>query len=297
MAERGAHLSQLLFDSNRPSIFELVAQEGLNQALRGVIKFCVRVCANHYPDTFGASFRWANEIQLLFDITLQNYYLQKYGASFSENFYGMERILKNDSPLDQKGKVLSLLSLTVLPYILSKFDDYLSERRQSDPRQLFLSFSSIRFLYDIIVLLNWMLYTWGKTVAHSPVLHLLGIKLNHGNDANDSGISLTKIIELSAFLIQFLQWWFTNPTSQAKSMLSLPIPPPPHSTIAGGQHKTKPGVCPICEQKLKNECVLRVSGYVYCYRCITYYLRENNNCPVSKVPATPNDLIRIFTNV
>lgn len=190
------------------------------------------------------------------------------GASFSENFYGMERILKNDSPLDQKGKVLSLLSLTVLPYILSKFDDYLSERRQSDPRQLFLSFSSIRFLYDIIVLLNWMLYTWGKTVAHSPVLHLLGIKLNHGNDANDSGISLTKIIELSAFLIQFLQWWFTNPTSQAKSMLSLPIPPPPHSTIAGGQHKTKPGVCPICEQKLKNECVLRVSGY---FMTITYY--------------------------
>lgn len=39
----------------------------------------LKVCANHYPDTFGASFRWANEIQLLFDITLQNYYLQKYG--------------------------------------------------------------------------------------------------------------------------------------------------------------------------------------------------------------------------
>ena len=44
MAERGAHLSQLLFDSNRPSIFELVAQEGLNQALRGTLKFVVRVC-------------------------------------------------------------------------------------------------------------------------------------------------------------------------------------------------------------------------------------------------------------
>ena len=43
MAERGAHLSQLLTDSSRPSIFEVVAQEGLNQALRGVVKFCVRV--------------------------------------------------------------------------------------------------------------------------------------------------------------------------------------------------------------------------------------------------------------
>jgi len=297
MAERGAHLSQLLFDSNRPSIFELVAQEGLNQALRGVVKFCIRVCANHYPHLFGTTFRWANEIQLLFDITLQNYYLQKYGASFSENFYGMERVMKNDSPLHRRGKFFSLLSLTVLPYILSKIDHYLLERQQTDLRQSFLSFSSIRFLYDVIVLLNWMLYTWGKTATHSPILHLLGIKLNHGSNDNDSGISLTKIIELSAFLIQFLQWWFTNPTTQAKSVLSLPIPPPPHSTITGTQHKTKPGVCPICDQKLKNECVLRVSGYVYCYRCITHYLRENNDCPISKVPATPNDLIRIFANV
>ena len=39
----------------------------------------MKVCANHYPDKFGTTFRWANEIQLLFDITLQNYYLQKYG--------------------------------------------------------------------------------------------------------------------------------------------------------------------------------------------------------------------------
>jgi len=297
MAERGAHLSQLLTDSSRPSIFEVVAQEGLNQALRGVVKFCVRVCANHYPDTFGTTFRWANEIQLLFDITLQNYYLQKYGASFSENFYGMERIMKNDSPLHKKGKFFSLFSLTVLPYMLSKLDEYLSERQQPVPRQTFLSFSSIRFLYDGIVLVNWMLYTWGKTVTHSPILHMLGIKLSHGNSENDSALSLTKIIELSAFLIQFLQWWFTNPTSQAKSILSLPIPPPPHSKVTGAQYNTKPGVCPICEQKLKNECVLRVSGYVYCYRCITYYLRENNNCPISKLPATSNDLIRIFANV
>ncbi len=43
MAERGAHLSQLLLDSSRPSIFELVAQEGLNQAFRGTIKFVFRV--------------------------------------------------------------------------------------------------------------------------------------------------------------------------------------------------------------------------------------------------------------
>ncbi|EFX83681.1 hypothetical protein DAPPUDRAFT_301589 [Daphnia pulex] len=297
MAERGAHLSQLLLDSSRPSIFELVAQEGLNQALRGTIKFVFRVCANHYPETFGLSFRWANEIQLLFDCFLQNYYLRNYGASFSENFYGLERVTKEDCTLNGKGSLHSLISLTILPYALSKLDAYFSERQQhNDQQRPVLNFSSIRFIYDLIVLVNWMLYTWGKSVTHSPILHLLGLKLKHGGDNSSPGISLTKIIELSAFFIQFLEWWFTNQSSQAKSMLSLPIPPPPHSIVQNQHSKPRIGVCPLCQQQWKNECVLRVSGYVYCYRCILPYLKENNKCPISKLPASPNDLIRIFAN-
>ena len=156
----------------------------------------------------------------------------------------------------------SLLTLTVLPYVLAKFDNFISERQQqTSERQLFLSFSTLRFLYDLIVLSNWILYTWGKTLTHSPILHLLGLKLKHGSSASDQGISLTKIIELSAFFIQFVEWWFTNPTSQAKSVLSLPIPPPPHSVVQSQYPKTKLGVCPICQQQWKNECVLQVSGY------------------------------------
>lgn len=189
------------------------------------------------------------------------------------------------------------MSLTVLPYALAKLDDHYSEARQSNQHQFpAISYSSIRFLYDLIVLINWMLYTWGKSATHSPILHVLGLKLKHGGDHTSPGISLTKIIELSAFFVQFLEWWFTNQTSQAKSILSLPIPPPPHSTFQSKHPNTKQGKCPICQQTWKNECVLRVSGYVYCYRCIAQYLKENNHCPVSKLPATSNDLIRIFAN-
>ncbi len=183
------------------------------------------------------------------------------GASFAENFYGLERVCKDDCSIDLRGRIKSLLSLTVLPYALSKLDEYFTnERRQSaDPPHRFISYANIRFLYDSIVLLNWMLYTWGKSLTHSPVLHLLGLKLKHGGENVSPGISLTRIIELGAFFIQFLEWWFTNQSSQAKSMLSLPIPPAPHSVV---QNKTRPGVCPICQQTWKNECVLRVSGYV-----------------------------------
>ncbi|KZS12034.1 Peroxisome assembly protein 12 [Daphnia magna] len=296
MAERGAHLSQLLLDSSRPSIFELVAQEGLNQALRGTIKFFFRVCANHYPETLGVTFRWANEIQLVFDCLLQSYYLRNHGASFAENFYGLERVTKNDCRLNGKAKLCSLISLSVLPYALLKLDEYFSKRQPSTQQHPVMSFSSIRFIYDLIVLINWMLYTWGKSVTHSPVLHLLGVKLKHGGENSSPGISLTKIIEMSAFFIQFLEWWFTNQSSQAKSMLSLPIPPPPHSVVQNQNSKPRTGACPLCQQQWKNECVLRVSGYVFCYRCILPYLKENSKCPISKLPATPNDLIRIFAN-
>nr|SVE90675.1 EOG090X0AIN [Daphnia sinensis] len=315
MAERGAHLSQLLLDSSRPSIFELVAQEGLNQALRGSIKFFFRVCANNYPETFGVTFRWANEIQLIFDCLLQSYYLRNHGllfsilnnlkiiiepfligASFAENFYGLERVTKNDGRLNGRAKMCSLVSLSVLPYALSKLDAYFSKRQPSNQQHPVMSFSSIRFIYDLIVLINWMLYTWGKSVTHSPVLHLLGVKLKHGGENSSPGISLTKIIEMSAFFIQFLEWWFTNQSSQAKSMLSLPIPPPPHSVVQNQNSKPRMGACPLCLQQWKNECVLRVSGYVFCYRCILPYLKENSKCPISKLPATPNDLIRIFAN-
>nr|SVE74344.1 EOG090X0AIN [Daphnia barbata] len=296
MAEKGAHLSQLLLDSSRPSIFELVAQEGLNQALRGTIKFFFRVCANHYPEKFGGLFCWANEIQLVFDCLLQNYYLRNHGASFAENFYGLERVMKDDHNLNGKTKIHSLISLTLLPYALSKLETYFSERQAPNQQHSMMSFSSIRFIYDLIVLINWMLYTWGKSLAHSPVLHLLGLKLKHSSDNSSPGISLTKIIELSAFFIQFLEWWFTNESSQAKSMLALPIPPPPHSVIQNQYSKPRAGACPLCQQQWKNECVLRVSGYVFCYRCIASYLKENGKCPVSKIPATSNDLIRIFAN-
>ena len=147
----------------------------------------------------------------------------------------------------------------MLPYLLSKLEDYLSPSHQPGRRSP-VNYSYIRFLYDMIVLFNWVLYTWGKSLTHSPILHLLGLKLKHGNADAEPGFSLTKLVEVAAFFIQFLEWWFTSQTSQAHSVLSLPIPPPPHSTILAQHPKVRPGQCPICGQQLKNECVLRVSG-------------------------------------
>lgn len=179
-----------------------------------------------------------------------------------------------------------------------------------------MSFSTVSYIYDLLALVNWILYTLGKSSSHTPLLRMLGVKLQHADESSSSSVSLTKIIEMSAFFIQFLEWWFNNQSTQAKSILSLPVPPAPHSKACEKSPKTKSGECPICHQPWKNECALRVSGYeliftskivevtyfhenfsyVFCYRCIIQYLKENNCCPVTLAPATSNDLIRIFAN-
>lgn len=43
-------------------------------------------------NSFITANRYYDELYLLFDVVLQNQYLKKYGASFSENFYAMKRV-------------------------------------------------------------------------------------------------------------------------------------------------------------------------------------------------------------
>jgi hypothetical protein len=43
MASAGAHLTSTVAEGERPSIFELLAQEGLTASLRPALKYAVRV--------------------------------------------------------------------------------------------------------------------------------------------------------------------------------------------------------------------------------------------------------------
>lgn len=182
------------------------------------------------------------------------------GASFAENFYGLERVTLSGDQLSLTDQIKSLLSLTLPSYIFSKIQNYLAKKDDGHTVRK-LNFSTIRYLYDLLVLINWILYTLGKSSSHNPLLRVLGIRLQHADDSSDSGLSLTKVIEMGAFFVQFLEWWFTNQSTQAKSILSLPVPPAPHSKAWEKCPKAKTGECPLCRQPWKNECVLRVSGY------------------------------------
>ena len=57
----------------------------------------------------------------------------------------------------------------------------------------------------------------------------------------------------------------------------------------------KGGTCPLCYKKRRGDTVLPASGLVFCYTCIVHNLRREARCPITKLPAKEEQLIRIFT--
>lgn len=86
MAEHGAHITTASVD-DQPSIFEVVAQDSLMTAVRPALQHVVKVLAESNPARYGFLWKWFDEIFTLLDLLLQQHYLSKTSASFSENFY------------------------------------------------------------------------------------------------------------------------------------------------------------------------------------------------------------------
>lgn len=91
---------------------------------------------------------------------------------------------------------------------------------------------------------------------------------------------------------------YANAPSEVADLTSLPIPPPPTKNYRFFQKEEDAATkCPVCKTRRKNETLVPISGYVYCYKCIVGHLRSNetqDSCPVTGLPVTEDDLIRIF---
>ncbi|XP_078662556.1 peroxisome assembly protein 12-like isoform X2 [Branchiostoma floridae x Branchiostoma belcheri] len=93
MAEFGAHLTAAGAEGDeKPSIFEVLAQESLMTAVRPAVKHASKILAERNPARYGWLYRFNDEIYTLLDTLLQHHYLRTYGSSFAENFYGLKRI-------------------------------------------------------------------------------------------------------------------------------------------------------------------------------------------------------------
>lgn len=228
MSQTGAQLSSVnTLKHNLPSIFEVLAQESLISTLRPALKHVFKVMAQNNPERFGFLFQYSDEIYTGLQLTIDNYYLKHYYASFSENFYGLKRVSMNSEKTNQLSTsqhLKSLFFLVVVPYLKNKCDqlferlstddsNHQNQRRQMTMKKkfcrVFLAFYPIFHAVSEFILLSYRLaYVFRKSLHHSPLIRLSGVLLQNltENDIED----FSKWSDSNQTLKEFLQtnsWW------------------------------------------------------------------------------------------
>ncbi len=135
--------------------------------------------------------------------------------------------------------------------------------------------------------------------------HLSGISEGKNGEHSTRYGQWVLIIVLLAF--KAVEWWVTTDEedrgwylrrNHRSSLLSNRITPsPPSQPIPSDRGLPVPeniNVCALCGNNRINPVILRVSGFVFCYRCALEHLRSVGKCPITLLPCKVNDLCKIY---
>uniref|UniRef100_A0A452YD16 Peroxin-12 n=1 Tax=Aegilops tauschii subsp. strangulata TaxID=200361 RepID=A0A452YD16_AEGTS len=101
----------------------------------------------------------------------------------------------------------------------------------------------------------------------------------------------------AVFFFKMMEWWYQSAEERMSAPTVYPPPPPPPlPKVAkdGLPLPTDRTLCPLCCQKRNNPSVLSVSGFVFCYSCIFKSVSQHKRCPVTLMPATVEQIRRLF---
>lgn len=235
----------------------------------------------------------------------------------SEVFYGLTRFHLKTDQFTSRDYVVSMIFLVGIPYaarklekrmkkIKEKLEDELTTDDKYQLMQLY-TFRTLKVTFAIAQIVRYVSYLSGRSPTHSLQLMFSGIGLKHSQPQQSSfswsdliqgkvkissmlSTVVLRSLEFGGFFLQFLAWWNeSSATPPSISKMSIPEPPPP-DVNAHRYYNT----CPICLQDFQIPTILRISGYVFCYKCITNHLKKHKFCPVTTYPATVDDLVRMF---
>lgn len=316
-AQRAAHISTTHID--RPSIFELVASQSLDSTFYPAFKKIVLYLGSKNPERYAYAVKYYDEIFLVLNGAVQHYYLRKYCASISETFYGLARFNLKTQNFGKRDFFVSFAFLVIVPYLFRKLEnrmrimkEKLQDELTTDDKYKVLGLYSYRMAkstYEFTQIIKYVTYMSNRTQTHNIPLFLSGIGLRHANPLEVTfsfmdiikgnvklstvlGTFILRTLEFGGFFLQFLQWYQDSSASH-KITAQLPTPDPPQLDRNASKFSN---ICPICYQDFVIPTALSVSGYTYCYKCITKHLKKQQNCPVTNLPASADDLVRIYDN-
>lgn len=101
----------------------------------------------------------------------------------------------------------------------------------------------------------------------------------------------------AVFFFKMMEWWYQSAEERLSSPTVYPPPPPPPQPKVAENGIPLPAdrtVCPLCSRRRTNPTLIAVSGFVFCYPCIFNYVSKYNRCPVTLMPASVDQLRRLF---
>lgn len=104
----------------------------------------------------------------------------------------------------------------------------------------------------------------------------------------------------AVFFFKMMEWWYQSAEERMSAPTVYPPPPPPPPPKVAKEGIQLPpdrAICPLCSQNRVNPSVVAVSGFVFCYACIFKYVSQYKRCPVTLMPATVDQIRRLFHDV
>lgn len=104
----------------------------------------------------------------------------------------------------------------------------------------------------------------------------------------------------AVFFFKMMEWWYQSAEERISSPTVYPPPPPPPQPKVAEDGIPLPldrTVCPLCSQKRTNPALISVSGFVFCYSCIFKYVSQYKRCPITLMPASVDQIRRLFHDV
>ncbi|CAF2103273.1 BnaA05g33000D [Brassica napus] len=101
----------------------------------------------------------------------------------------------------------------------------------------------------------------------------------------------------AVFIFKMMEWWYQSAEERLTAPTVYPPPlPPPSPKVAKEGIPLPPDrtICALCSQKRANPSVVTVSGFVFCYSCVFKYVSQYKRCPVTLIPASVDQIRRLF---
>ncbi|CAI9091502.1 OLC1v1026554C1 [Oldenlandia corymbosa var. corymbosa] len=101
----------------------------------------------------------------------------------------------------------------------------------------------------------------------------------------------------AVFFFKMMEWWYQSAEERMSAPTVYPPPPPPPPPKVAKEGISLPAdrtLCPLCSQKRANPSVIAVSGFVFCYSCVFKYVSQYKRCPVTLMPASVEQIRRLY---